>query len=314
MDYMICPTPVDKPAPFQSNLEQLKQELNFEKKSDKNHQIKNSIKNLSIYIILNAKIKDDLNSIEYEKKFYYDELKNNKYLSICDSIDEVFEQINLELNKNIFTIKEAEKELKIIIPIEGFVKLKEISFELPLKIKNNKEIIQDLMKEIAQIKKEMLNYNDLKKEIEEIKKELIKNNNLNIEIEDLKKDKELKNKIDNLEKEKNELNEKMKIVFNTTLFEEFDNSSSIIQNKIEYQRLIIKWIQEKVKKNIKNINLIFKMSKNGTTSNDFHNYCDDKGSTLSIIQTSKDEILVDLQNYLGSIVFMTKQIIHLFFL
>ena len=33
---------------------------------------------------------------------------------------------------------------------------------------------------------------------------------------------------------------------------------------------------------------IFKMTENGFTSKDFHNYCDNKGATLILIKTSND--------------------------
>ena len=37
------------------------------------------------YILLAAKIKDNLSGITYEKKYAYNELIKNKFLSICDS-------------------------------------------------------------------------------------------------------------------------------------------------------------------------------------------------------------------------------------
>ena len=103
-------------------------------------------------------------------------------------------------------------------------------------------------------------------------------------------------KLYNFEKEKNELKERNANIKLNNLLEIFNNSSSIIQNKIDYQKLIIKWIQEKVNKNIIKINLIFKMSKNGSNSDDFHQYCDNQGPTLTITQTSKDKIFGGFTN------------------
>ena len=51
----------------------------------------------------------------------------------------------------------------------------------------------------------------------------------------------------------------------------------------------INWIKEKTKKNTIEFELIFKMSENGTNSEDFHKYCDNKGPTLTIIQTTKNK-------------------------
>ena len=74
------------------------------------------------------------------------------------------------------------------------------------------------------------------------------------------------------------------------LIETFKCSSSIIENNIDYQKLIIKWIQEKTNRNISQIKLIFKMSVNGNMSKDFHKHCDKKGLTLIITKTSNNKI------------------------
>ena len=70
----------------------------------------------------------------------------------------------------------------------------------------------------------------------------------------------------------------------------FFKDSSIIKNEINKQNNIINWIKEKVNKNDINFELIFKMSENGSKSEDFHKYCDDKGPTLIIIKTTKNKI------------------------
>ena len=67
-------------------------------------------------------------------------------------------------------------------------------------------------------------------------------------------------------------------------------NSSIINNNINGQNILINWIKEKINKNSIKFELIFKMSKNGTSSNDFHKYCDNKGPTLTLIKTTKNKI------------------------
>ncbi len=52
---------------------------------------------------------------------------------------------------------------------------------------------------------------------------------------------------------------------------------------------IIKWIKEKTKKNEVAFKLLFKMSENGTNSEDFHRYSNNKGSTLTLIKTTKNK-------------------------
>ena len=66
-------------------------------------------------------------------------------------------------------------------------------------------------------------------------------------------------------------------------------SSSIINNT-NYQELINNWIKEKVNKIPIKFELIFKMSENGSKSEDFHKYCDNKGPTLILIKTIKNRI------------------------
>ena len=66
--------------------------------------------------------------------------------------------------------------------------------------------------------------------------------------------------------------------------------SSIINNSLDYQNCVLKWIKEKTNKNKFNIELIFQMSKNGSSSDDFHKICDNQGPTLILIKTSKNKI------------------------
>jgi hypothetical protein len=67
------------------------------------------------------------------------------------------------------------------------------------------------------------------------------------------------------------------------------NKSSIIMNDIKKQNAIINWIKEKINTNLIKFELIFKMSENGTKSDDFHKKCDNKGPTLILIKTTKNQ-------------------------
>ena len=66
--------------------------------------------------------------------------------------------------------------------------------------------------------------------------------------------------------------------------------SNIIKNDIKKQNLINDWIKEKLRKNSIKYELIYKMSVNGSNSEDFHKCCDDKGATLTIIETENNFI------------------------
>ena len=66
----------------------------------------------------------------------------------------------------------------------------------------------------------------------------------------------------------------------------FIESSSILNNNINEQELIINWIKEKTNKNDFKFKLIYKMSEKGTNCKTFHEYCDNKGPTLILIETT----------------------------
>ena len=63
-------------------------------------------------------------------------------------------------------------------------------------------------------------------------------------------------------------------------------NSSIIKNDLKKFNLLNEWIKEKMDKDQIKYELIFKMSRNGTTVEDFHKFCNDKGATLTIIKTT----------------------------
>ena len=67
-------------------------------------------------------------------------------------------------------------------------------------------------------------------------------------------------------------------------------SSSIIKNELNNIELITNWIKETINKKLIKFELIFKMSENGTKSEDFHKYCDKKGPTLTLVKTTKNKI------------------------
>ena len=63
-----------------------------------------------------------------------------------------------------------------------------------------------------------------------------------------------------------------------------------INDSIEKQNIIIKWIKEKMKKKQIQFKLIYQMTKDGNKSEKFHEKCDNKGPTLILIETTKNKI------------------------
>ena len=186
---------MEAPKPIEINLgeEKLKEEKIFTINSE------NKIYNLDI-INFNSFIKfycfylTEDNKYEFEKKYFLEELKSNKYLSICDSIDEVYSQLKIELDKNNVDIKENKEDIILKINI-NHIKAKDISFKLDKKIKDIKETIEDLKDEISFLKKEN---KFLKASIEKLENQ---NTNINNNLINLNNDnKLLLEKISKLEK------------------------------------------------------------------------------------------------------------------
>lgn len=77
-------------------------------------------------------------------------------------------------------------------------------------------------------------------------------------------------------------------IFGNISVNNFD--SSILHTNIKKQETIINWIREKTNKNFIRFEKIFIMNKNGSSSKDFHKYCDNNGPTLTLIKTIKNKI------------------------
>ena len=182
-------------ASFIPNIEKIKEEKKYVVNSNKNNEFNIVIKNLTSFIEINASNYNNKTKNEYINKYSLYDLKENKYLSICDTIDDIYEELLFEFSNNKSIILENENHIIIQIPV-SHAKYKEISFSLNKKIKTDKELYNDLNE---------LVYN-LKSQIEEKTREI---SLCNKEIKDLKilvsstieKNKQLENKIDTLEKE-----------------------------------------------------------------------------------------------------------------
>ena len=74
------------------------------------------------------------------------------------------------------------------------------------------------------------------------------------------------------------------------IFDDFCINSSAIINDVNDLCLIAKWIKDTINKDLIQFEPIFKMSVNGTNSEDFHNICDNKGPTLTLIKTTKNKV------------------------
>ena len=117
---------MEPPTPKQEK----KAEQSFMIISDKNHSflIKLTKFNSSIEII--GTFKDELLNHIYKIELSLDELKkSNKYFLLYETIDEIYEDLNLLMNKKQTKIYEDNNSIRICIPIES-LKIKEILITL----------------------------------------------------------------------------------------------------------------------------------------------------------------------------------------
>ena len=154
-----------------------------------NHEYNIIFQNFSNSICIKASYFDDILNHDYEKNYELNELKNNKYLNMCETIDEIYGELIFLLKKNQTKLLENNNEISIIIPLEPTI-IKEIIFILEEKSKKEEENIKELILVIS----------DMKVEINKLKEELNISNQKNIE---------LNNKITSLEQENIIFKEKM---------------------------------------------------------------------------------------------------------
>ena len=162
-----------------SLIESFKAENHSKIKSSRNNIFDLTIKNLTNFIEINACYQGEFRNNEYNRRYDLKELKNIKVLTICDTIDEIYEELIYEISKNTPIIYENNTEINISVPI-SHSKYKNIFFTLDKKIKTENEIKDEMYDIIANLHKQLKNFEsekkDLlcsyKKEIDELKKSI----------------------------------------------------------------------------------------------------------------------------------------------
>ena len=220
----------------------------FELSSDKKNKYKISIYNEQDKLILSAINLNsiDLKSNEYKKEVLINELKKNKYLSLCENNNDMLEELFNLIDNKKYSLKD-EGDNEIILSIELPMKsIKEITFNLVKKEKDTNIIINDLIAENNELKSKIevisLEIMDLKDDINYLKN---KNNEEKVN----KLFNKLSEKIDNLELKINQKN----------LDEQKEKNNLISQVNILTKKVLQleeNLEQEKInnKKNIDNIN------------------------------------------------------------
>ncbi len=252
----------------------VKSEKTYSIISDKNHSLLTVFKNLISSIEINVIFQDDIIKHIYNTKLTLNEIKqNNKYFSLYETIDEIYDDLILLMNKNQTKILEDTNLISISIPLES-VKFKELLFVLNEVKKNEKETLQELFSIILDLKKEIKNIkNNNSQEIKQLKEENVK----------------LKEKINTLETYipyLEEYKKKREEKKNKHIIKKLD--SLIINDNEKYNTTLKNWISPNL--NIK-AQLLYRASRDGEDYETFHKLCDYKGPTVVLAKLSDGNIL-----------------------
>lgn len=126
------------------------QMMQFQKESNKGGKYSIEIKALNEYINIHIISKDIIPSCVYEKKIYLSDVKNNRYLSICADIQELYVTLEPQF-KLVEQLKLIEKEnvLDLVVSLPNPL-IKEVIFSIPKLEKDLSMEVKDLYKIINQ--------------------------------------------------------------------------------------------------------------------------------------------------------------------
>jgi len=258
-----APTP-SKPEINQEPKGDIEHMKKFEGKYKENIKYEVSIYKIGSHLIISIDVPKGQQKIKYSNYYDLDTLKqSNKFLALCDNIDDIIDTIYDNASNFSCNINESynDYEIKIPVPVKS---IKEISFILKEKKKNQSEIINELIEKCNLQEKKI--------------------NELNIRMKNLEEE-NTKIKNDLKEIVKKEINE-MKIELEKKLIKELKEINPIIDST---SRIINKELFKKLNNWINptkslQFQLIFTASINGDNSKDFHKNCDGKGPTVTIVK------------------------------
>ena len=184
--------------------------------------------------------------------------KKNDWFNQFSSLEKLIKVIKNIMNSNKFKIKEEKNDIMIIFFSNPVDDEDMISLELNKKEKSEKEIIKELLDTIKELKE----------------KNIFLENKIN----------NMEEKISSLEKLINNINQKIEEK-NTIKME--NSIDSLILSKNEDVKLLKEWISLDQKISLE---LIYRATRDGDTTKDFHRICDNKSPLIFIFKTLKEYI------------------------
>jgi len=242
------------------------QQIKFSFFSEQNNKIEFQLECYSSEIIFKANYIDKIPSKKFFLKQTLEELLKNNYLKTGEDIIGIFQILKFFLEKNTPKLSEELNLLKIIIPIDH-PKIKEINFVLTEEKKDINSQILELSDIIYNTLLKKISNLESKNNENEKKLRILEENNNKL----IKKNEENENKIKTLEKQLQKINDKLFPI-------------KIFDSKIDFNEELVKsWL------NNRNFTaeLLYRKTIDGSTPKDFHNKCDNKGTTITFIETTK---------------------------
>ena len=242
-------------------------------------------------IIVHVTENKDYSNTLYNAELSLDELVklNRRIFRAFESIEDVFTEFFKTLGENNITIKKEENKINLTIICEFLGKKQEAKIILNPKKPSAEETIPKLCDKVKEIDSLNLIIDEQKKTIEKIKKDFNDYKNY------------AENKFKELEAliKKESENLKYNIEYNDCYYL---NSDEVNKYKVEFPKfkenvnsdimkyfdlnLIETGIKKKQNKTIKKFTLLFRASRDGYSSSNFHSKCDGKMNTLILVETT----------------------------
>ena len=247
-------------APKQINIRKPKNVKTLNLKSDKNNDYEIQLYVNENNLIFEGQTQNAIPQKNYKRIYSFEDAQKNKYFLICENINEIYDEILSQISQNEKQVKISEKNEKantliLTIPLNT-KKIKECFFEIDEVVNNTNDKINELYSIV---------------------------NNLTNEVKNLKeKNQKLEEKNQKLEEKNQKLEERVEEIEKLLLLPYIEY---VVKKELQKQKdlnRIKEWISPG--KDIK-FNLLFKKSRDGNTTKDFHDLCDNKGKTLIIIET-----------------------------
>ena len=151
---------MDTPRPVTETMKEIKI------LSDKNKEYLFLIKIISSDIEITIESINEIPNNSYKNTYSFKQLfVINKYFKLCEKIEEAFQVIVDNINSNNYELKQLNNALSLII-ITNDKLCGNFDFEIPIKIKSEREDINEIYNHINRLKLENLKLSEEKKEME----------------------------------------------------------------------------------------------------------------------------------------------------